>query len=43
MAIDQLETIGYLNSDTTCIFAILVGGLEHGFYFSIYCEFHHPN
>ena len=21
----------------------LVGGLEHGFYFSIYWEFHHPN
>ena len=22
---------------------ILVGGLEHGFYFSIYWEFHNPN
>ena len=22
---------------------ILVGGLEHGFYFSIYWECHHPN
>ena len=33
----------WLNGDSWWLNSNLVGALEHEFYFSIYCEFHHPN
>ena len=35
--VDNYRGLYYLHNN------LLVGGLEHGFYFSIYWEFHHPS
>ena len=38
-----LAKLVYNNNSVDTYSYLLIGGLEHEFYFSIYWEFHHPN